>query len=1102
MKLRITGTILLLLLIVPHIAFAQERIIQGTITSETDGLPLIGATIIETDNTNRVINATTADVNGHYVLKIKSPKNKLKFSFIGFEPQTMDIGTSKTMNIKLVESRQTIDEIVVVAEKKHTDGTFAIPQKEVSSAVQTISTKSLEGVQVTSIDDALQGRVAGFDIVSSSGDPGAGTSMRIRGTSSINSNTEPLIVVNGIPYETEVDPSFDFSSAGSEQYATLLSINPDDIEEITVLKDASATAVWGSKGANGVLVIKTKKGATGKTRVQYSYRLTGAIQPEGMKMLNGDDYTMLMKQEYFNPNQDEDAADIREFLYDQSWSEYENFNNNTDWFNEVTQTGWKNDHYLTVMGGGERARFRVSGGYLNQTGTVIGQQLERISTRAYLDYSVSDRIKFITELSFTHSDNDKTWRSYSWDDDANDNLSLLAIAYRKMPNVSVYEQDQDGNDTDVYYNIDRTLSSDLDADQLDLRNPVALGNLATYNVVNNRILPTFRLQYDILDPEVKQLRYSMYISFDVNNDKSTKYLPKECSNLEWDNDLVNYSDNIDTETMKVLMDNNITWQAIKNVRHSLLLYASFQLKSGNTSSSQITTANLPTSDYTEAYSDGYVSYLESSRSYFRSDAFLIRGHYSLLSRYIFGFTYRRDGSTKFGDNYKFGDFPGVSAKWIISDEPFMAGINKWISTLAIRPSWGISGNEPSDEYLYFSRYASYSKYMDMTATKPSTLQLSDLKWETVTSYNIGMDLGIWQDRMVFDLNFYHKRTDDLLFEDLEVASSSGFSVIDVQNVGSMDNDGWELNFFTNRIIKSGNFTMDFNFNISNNVNTIIDLSDDVLAAENEDFDYTNGSYLTRIQENNSYGSIYGFRYKGVYQYNDYEAGTQESAPVARDESGNVLTDEDGETIPMYFAYGKSNAYEFKGGDAVYEDINHDGNIDELDIVYLGNSMPKCNGGFGTNMRYKGFGLTAFFNFRYGNKIVNMARMEAENMYTLNNQSKSVNWRWRKDGDETDMPRALYNYGYNWLASDRYVEDGSFLRLKYLTFTYSVPKSKLEKLKLNQLSLYLTLNNLYTWTKYTGVDPEVDYDGDGFGVSTDDSSTPRSKDATLGITVVF
>jgi hypothetical protein len=430
----------------------------------------------------------------------------------------------------------------------------------------------------------------------------------------------------------------------------------------------------------------------------------------------------------------------------------------------------------------------------------------------------------------------------------------------------------------------------------------------------------------------------------------------------------------------------------------------------------------------------------------------------------------------------------------------MNSTKKWLSMFAIRPSWGVTGNQPGAEYLHYSRYSPYGSYIDMPATRPTTLQLADLRWEKSTSLNFGFDLGFFRDRFVFDINLYNKRTEDLLFRNLSVPSSSGFTSVPYQNVGTMDNNGWELNFFTNRAISVKDFSVDFNFNLSNYVNTIVELRDDILANYNADYDYTNGTYLSRLQEGNSFGSIYGFRYKGVYQYNKYIPGDQENAPVARDENGYAFTDEEGNPLPMYFAYGKSNEYRFRGGDAIYEDINKDGSIDELDIVYLGNSNPKVNGGFGSTLRYKNFSLTAFFNFRYGNKIVNMARMNAENMYYLNNQSISVNWRWRKDGDVTEMPRALYNYGYNWLGSDRYVEDGSFLRMKYLTFNYSIPKAKLEKYKLQQVSLYCTINNLWVLSKYTGVDPEVGYGN--FGVSTDNSPTPRSKDATLGVSITF
>jgi TonB-linked SusC/RagA family outer membrane protein len=1076
---------------------ASGTVVQGTVTSKVDGETLVSVNVTEVDASNRIQNATITDINGKYIIKIKDTSNKLVFSFIGFVGESRAIGERRQINVIMDEDVRMLSDVVVKSEKRHNDGTFNISQREISTAVQRIDTKDFEGVQVTSIDEALQGRIAGLDIVANSGDPGAGTSMRIRGTTSINANQEPLIVLNGIPYEVNIDPTFDFASANNEQFANMLSINPDDIQDITVLKDAASTAIWGSKGANGVLMITTKKGVRGPTRVQYSYRFTHAVQPKGMEMLNGPDYTMMIKQAYFNPYQNENAANVKAFTYDPSYSEYENFNNDVDWVEEVTQTGTTHDHYLTFSGGGERARFRVSGGYLTQKGTVIGQQMDRLTSRAYLDYSVSDRIKFTTEFSFTYSDNDRNWNS-----DYNDltKLNLLAIAYRKMPNVSIYAQDLEGNNTDVYYNISRDELA-LHGDQRDLFNPVALANLATNNLKNYRIQPTFRLQYDLLDPNYQTLRYNMYVSFDMNNNKVSKFLPQEATNAPWNDKIVGKSEGADSESLTVMADNNITWEPkFVNRDHQLILYGAFQLTTGNSSSQGTGVANVPSSYLTEPTIDSYIDGLGSSRYAYRSLGLLGRVHYAYQSKYIFGFTMRRDGSTKFGDKYKYGNFPGVSVRWNISDEPFMANTKHWLSMLAVRPSWGITGNQPKDEYLHYSRYGAYGSYIDMGATRPNNMQLSDLRWEKTTSFNYGMDVWLFDDRFLFDLNFYNKRTEDLLFEKLALPSSSGFSKVPWQNVGTMDNNGWEFNFTTSRAIKVNKLTIDFNFNLSNYINTVVDLRDDVLEGLNGDFGYNNGTYLSRIQEGNSYGSIYGFKYKGVYQYNEYMPGVQENAPVARDENGNVFTDQDGKPVPMYFAYGRSNAYQFKGGDAIYEDINNDGNIDELDIVYLGNSNPKMNGGFGTLFRYKNFQCNAFFVFRYGNKIVNTARMNAENMFTLNNQSTSVNWRWRKDGDETDMPRALYDHGYNWLGSDRYVEDGTFVRFKYLTFNYSVPLAKLKPYKISQLSFYLTINNLYVFTNYSGVDPEVGYGK--LGVSTDGSQTPRSKDWTFGMSVTF
>lgn len=1091
MKFNITILMFLLCLggQVKLMAQSSSKVVQGTVISKSDNEALIGAAIIEKDAYNRIISTCITDFNGQFVLKVKNSENLLECSFIGFTKQQIPIGNKSTFNIFLEEDKQILEEVSVVAERVHSEGNFVIPVREVPTAVQTFSFADMEGVQPNSVDDALQGQIAGLDIVSNSGDPGASSTMRIRGTTSINAGSEPLIVVNGNIYDVEVDESFDFNNSNQEDFAAMLSINTEDIEEITVLKDGASTAVWGSRGASGVIEIKTKRGVRGPSKVQYSLRMTGTKQPVGIAMLNGDDYTMMMKQAYFNPYQSETAANVRELMYDPNFSEYQNFNNNTDWRNEVIKTGLKQDHYIAVSGGGERARYRVSGGFLDHKGTNIGQDLKRYSARTYMEYVVSERIKFTSEFAFTYTDN---YRNYE---------GLLGIAYKKMPNVSVYQQDIYGNNLDKYYNI-RT-DSELHSDQKNLKNPVALANLATNRAENYRIIPTFRLQYDLADPSVQTLKYNLVVSLDVNNNKVSKFLPGQVSNVIWNDDAVNLASNSSSENMATTIDNQITWRpSFASEDHALLLHGSAWVRMGNSSAQGLTTTNLPSGEIVDPSALGYITGMSTSLSRYRANAFTVRGHYAFRNRYIVQGSYRVEGTTRFGDDNRYGAFPGVSAKWIISDEPFLYNIFQAspISMFAVRPSWGISGKPPGAEYLHYSRYSVYGKYMDMPGYKPSTTRLSELKWEETSSYNLGVDLWMFDDRLKVDFNYYKKHTTDLLFPNTSLPVSSGFSSFAWQNVGIMDNSGLEFYVQTSNLIKVNDFSLDFNFNLSNTKNILVELRDDVLAGYNGDYTYNNGEYMSRLQENNPFGSVYGFRYKGVYQYDDYVDRGVGSSPYAHDANGQVIMDKDGQPLPMVFNANGASPYEFRGGDAIYEDINNDGSIDELDIVYLGNSNPKFNGGFGANLRYKGFGLRAFFNFRYGNDIINAARMDMENMYGVNNQSVAVNYRWRKNGDDTEIPRALYQTGYNWLGSDRFVEDGSFTRFKYLTLSYNVPKRSIEKYGLERLSFTCTVNNLYIWTSYTGVDPEVGYGS--LGISKDNAQTPRSKDITFGLSVTF
>jgi len=438
--------------------------------------------------------------------------------------------------------------------------------------------------------------------------------------------------------------------------------------------------------------------------------------------------------------------------------------------------------------------------------------------------------------------------------------------------------------------------------------------------------------------------------------------------------------------------------------------------------------------------------------------------------------------------------------------------------LSLRPSWGKVGNQPADEYLYQSKYTPTDKYLDMSAMRPSTMKLTDLRWETTSSYNVGMDLGLFNDKLSIVFDWYSQTTNDMLMRDVRIPSNTGYPTVTYRNVGSMRNTGWELNLNTDHLIKAGKFYVDINATLGNNKNEILEMDETILETLNSEFTYANREVLQRVQVRNPFGAIYGFRYKGVYQYQyetfaamsheDQQAfiASGKTAPVALTSDNQVIYDDKGLPIRMMYNYSNGTTgrnYKFKGGDAIYEDVNNDGNIDALDIVYLGSSLPKLTGGFGFNLHYDRWKLNAQFNYRIGNKVLNLARLDAEAMLTNNNQSQAVNYRWRKEGDVTSIPRAMYGTtsNYNTQISDRFVEDGSFLRLNYLQLSYAFDQKKLQKaIGISGLRFYLSANNLFCLTKYTGADPEIGYGS--YGAATDDGQTPRAKSYTLGVTVDF
>ena len=1083
--------------IICHLSYSAAQktgdIISGTVTDAFG--PVMMANVVELDAANRIVASAVTDMNGKFSFKLKNPKDKLRITYVGYKTVVLPFNKTK-YNVRMQDATQ-LQELNVTAKKRTQGSGLAIPVDEISTSRQSIDMKEFEGLAFTTVDEALQGRIAGLDIVAG-GDLGKGTSMRLRGVSTINGSSEPLIVVDGNVWETSTS-NFDFSSANEESFAQLLNVNPDDIESISVLKDAAATAIWGSQGSNGVIEIKTKRGARGKTRVSFSARLTGTYQPQGYQMLNGDEYTMLLKEEYFNPQLSDASSNIPELNYDNSgrFSEWRMYDDNTDWLDAVKQVGWRQNYYLALSGGGEKANFRIGAGYDHETGSIIEQKLDRFTSRVNLDYFVSDRIKIETNIALTYTKNKKN------------NGDLLSIAYVRMPNLSIYEEDENGNDLDEFYSMLPTVSSQLN-DQLNNKNPVALAYLATNNTTSYNITPEFKLNYRLLgfDEEHHRLDYEGKVVFNIFNQYDETFMPLSLNTRGW-NDTNNKESNRSTsnssKNLGVTTTHTLTYTpAFRNTDHYLTMMLRGQLTSGNATSQNTAIWGLPSGSIHSTAAEGIITDMTTGSSQWRSIYFTYSAHYAYKGRYMLDFSVRRDGSTKFGDDQRWGNFPAFSLRWNISKEPWFKKGLPFVSMLSIRPGWGIVGRQPGGEGLFYSKYGTGAGYLGEGSTYPQNIQLKKLKWEQKETYNLGTDFGFWDDRITGNVELYWQYTTDLLMQNRGIPTSSGYSTLAYQNVGKMENVGWEFNLNGNRIVRLGKFSLDFNTTFANNRNQITEMDETCLASLNQEFNRSNGSYLSRVELNTAMGSIYGFRYKGVYQYSEYspeeiKGVSGPNAPVVRDKDGIVVLDENNMTKPVMFCAGSVN-YEFKGGDAIYEDINHDGQINELDIVYLGSSLPKFTGGFGFKFSYGRWMLNNQFNFRYGNKIINAARMNVEKMYDNNNQSRAVNWRWRVEGDLTTVPRALRQTGYNWLGSDRFVEDGSFIRLNYTQLSYSFDPKTLKKWGLTQLSLYLSANNLFCLTKYSGADPEVGYGS--MGIVTDNAQTPRAKSFTAGLTIQF
>ncbi len=1071
---------------------ANAQVITGIVKDKKTGEPLIGASVYVQNQSNRSLTGTITGIDGDYRLNVPEEKNlTLVYSLIGYKSHQVKYTGQVSLNVTLEEDAFLLEGVEVVA-KAVDKNAVGISQREMVSATQKISMDNIiETAPVTSIEDALQGRLSNVDILGGA-EPGSSSSIRIRGTSSLNASNEPLIVVDGVPYQTTISDDFSFSTADAEDFGALVNISPTDIESIEVLKDASATAIWGSKGANGVLLINTKKGKAGKTAFTLNLKYQYGKERNTIPMLNASQYVALMQDAMWNSINDmgslsSGSRDLLSLLYNTpeigynpNWAYFNEYNQETDWLGEITQPSNSYEANFSMMGGGDKATYRLSLGYLNETGTTIGTAFDRISALMNVTYRFSTKLDIQTEFSFANSDRDANW------------ANPRGQAFTKMPNMSPYRIDDNGNRKSDYFTPRTNFQGEIKVD--DLKDEKLSGSFNPVAVVNEAINQTsatesrfnFKLHYNFFSG----FDYYGIIGLNIKKTRSRRFLPQSVTGLDHTERYYNEGSDKVSDNAVLSTENKLIYSKYFNEIHKIVGALSMQTYQSANSNYVSDVDGLASSKQSDPSDGGRILRMESGSSESRNLGIFGSAQYSFKERYFINGAYRYEANSTMGADNRWASFPTVGLAWIATEESFLKSQEKWLNFLKIRYSWGQNGNAPSSSYGYIGSFKAINPgYIDMPAVEPSQMQLNNLKWETVTQNNIGFDAEFLKSRMRITADLYSKKTTDMLQKDVTMPSTSGYSKINFYNSGEMSNEGWEFRIDYD-LFKTKDWLISANFNISQNKNKVTQMPDNVNTYR---YDFDNGNYAYYVREGEPLGSFYGFKYKGVYQ--------NEDDTYAKDMSGNLIKDIDGNYVKM-----KNKDQWVYPGDAKYQDINGDGIIDENDIVYLGNSMPLLTGGGGLNIKYKAWALNVFFHGREGQSVINKTRIDTENMRGTSNQSIAVLSRWRNEGDVTTIPRALYNRGYNSLGSDRFVEDASFIRLKTLTLKYGMPQSVLKKLQITKFDVFCTGYDLFTWTKYTGQDPEVnigkDYKTDIYMVAKDGSNTPKAMRFAFGVALGF
>ena len=1019
--------------------------VTGKVVDAMGELP--GVSVVVKGTTN----GTTTDVNGEFKLGNVKNSDVLQFSFIGYKTLDVKVGNQRKFDVTLQEDAQALDEVVVVAV-----GYGDVRRRDLTGSIGSANMSDLVKAPVTNIAESLGGRIAGVQVSSSDGGLGDNFNIVIRGAGSLTGSTAPLYVVDGFPQET----------------STMSALNQNDIESIDILKDASATAIYGARGANGVVIITTKKGGAGKPTITYNGSMTVGQVKNTADMMNAYEFVQLQRELL-------DDADFESNYITDLYGSLEDYRYapTYDWQDYIYRTALSHNHHVSMTGSQGDLKYSTSLSYTDQQGIIIRSGLKRYQGRVNLSQKVNKRLKVDFTGNYASNVQDGPTASTA--------TTAMSTAY--MYSVWAFRPvSPTGSDM-----LNQMYDEGVNMTEDYRFNPVhSARNEYRHKTTNN-------LQFNVsADYEfIKGLKLKIaagYTSRDYTNEEFNSSMTRTGNSHPSNTQSKGINAYLyKSEARSYLNENTLTYQFNKN-KHNFNALAGLSFQKNTSYIYSITAEHIAKDSYGMAGLDKGSSTpsVTSSKGENTLMSYFGRINYNYDSRYYVTATMRADGSSKFAKNNRWGYFPSGSLAWAFQREAFMSDVN-WLSNGKLRFSYGQTGNNRIGNYEYMAHLVTSDDVYKYPWNGQfnqgyvlSSMENEKLKWETTEQLDFGIDLGFLNGRINLTMDYYIKTTKDLLL-DANIAASSGFATATL-NVGKLRNNGFELTLETTNV-KTKDFNWTSNFNIAFNKNKIISLNsgqEDITSYITWDNKYrTTPAYISKKGE--AAGKMYGFIYEGTYKYEDFN--------ITEENGKKVCTLKEG--IPYYVANTQP-------GDPKYKDLDNSGTITDKDKTTIGNGQPKHIGGFSNNFTYKNWDLNIFLQWSYGNDILNANRLVFENPGGKKNTNMFAGYvnRWTEDNPTSNIPRAKANGAAEY--SSLYVEDGSFLKLKTISLGYNFLPKTLRPLHISSARLYVSAENIATITGYSGNDPEVSTRNSILTPGFDWSPYPRSFNMSVGLNVTF